>query len=73
MVNNKLRSRIKELGVTQNDLADILGVTYQTISAKMNGRGQFNQDEIRRLIGVLNIKDEEIKEIFFSLDNTETL
>lgn len=54
-------------GDTYETLKEKLGIsTIQTISYKMNGKRQFNADEIGKIKEIYNLSDAEVNEIFFS-------
>ena len=65
-MKEKLRKVLKENGVSQNELADMLGLTYQTISIKMNGHKDFTQSEIRGIKVIFGLSAIEIDDIFFT-------
>jgi len=55
MINaNKIRARIVELGLTQQQVAEKIGMSAKTFSIKMNN-GKFGLDEADRMIEVLKI------------------
>lgn len=54
---NKLAGAIASKGLTQKKLAEMIGVSKNTISAKINNKSSFNTDEIERICRVLGIKD----------------
>lgn len=62
---SKLKGRIRELNLTQDDVAQFLGINKSTFNLKVNGQVPFTQDEIASLIELLKIPDEEIKAYFF--------
>ena len=62
----KLVGRMAELDYTQEKLALELNLSQTTLSRKLNGLSQFTYDEMVKLIEVLDIKDEQISEYFFS-------
>jgi DNA-binding XRE family transcriptional regulator len=53
---NKLRGAITSAGYTQTSLAAQLGISGNTLSAKIN-KGVFLSTEISEIIRILNIKD----------------
>ena len=63
----KLRGRIAELGISQTELAKILGISVTAMNSKMNGRMAFVQRDILKLSEVLNISAEEIGTFFYDL------
>lgn len=62
----KLRGRIVEKYGTQGKFAKAVGLSEQSITAKMNGRSAFSQDDIKLWCELLNIKPKQIGEYFFS-------
>lgn len=69
MKNNysKLLGRIKECGLTQEQLAKAIGKNKSTISAKINGQFSFTTKEIDDICRVLNISNDEIGDYFFAV------
>lgn len=63
---NRLRGRIRELGVTQKELADATNMTESHFSQKMNNKYEFTSDEIRIMVNVLAIPQTEIGSYFFT-------
>lgn len=58
MVNTqKLKAAIVEAGYTQGDVARMLGVSENTLSAKLNGKKRFYIGEAAKLCEVLHIDD----------------
>lgn len=56
MINaKKIRARIVELGLTQQQVAEEIGMSAKTFSIKMNN-GKFGLDEAERMISVLKIE-----------------
>lgn len=54
-------------GDTNQDLADALNITPQSVSDKINERGtEFKQGEIARIRARYNLSAEQIEAIFFS-------
>lgn len=62
---SKLRGKIVEKYKTQGAFAKALGVSERTLSLKLNGRGFFGQDEINKILNLLGISSNVIKEYFF--------
>ncbi len=60
---NKLKGLFVEKGYTQQDIADKLGITPNTLRKRMREE-VFNSDEINKLIEILDIK--EPMKIFFT-------
>lgn len=62
-----LRSIMVLNGDTNKDLADCLGITEQSVSAKLNENGsEFKQSEIARIKARYNLTSEQIDQIFFA-------
>lgn len=64
--HSKLLGRLKECGITQEQLAKEIGKNKGTISAKLNGQFSFTTEEIDDICKVLNIANEEIGAYFFA-------
>lgn len=62
---SKLLGRIKECGLTQKEIAESIGITRQTLSAKINGHFSFSSDEIISISKILLIPTKEIGKYFF--------
>ena len=66
MINaNKIRARIVELGMNQQQVAEKIGMSAKTFSIKMN-TGKFGLDEAERMIEVLKI-DKPIDYFFHNI------
>jgi transcriptional regulator with XRE-family HTH domain len=63
---SKLLGRMKECGLTQEQLAKAIGKNKSTISTKLNGRFSFTTNEIDAICKVLNISNDEIGDYFFA-------
>jgi transcriptional regulator with XRE-family HTH domain len=62
---NKVKARIMELGLTQEDVAKKLGIDYSTFNVKINNNRRFYVDEVAKLCELLNIKTStELREYF---------
>lgn len=68
MIANKVRNFRSLLGLTQAELARLLKVTPQTVSAKENGKRQFSDDEKIKIVKLVNEEypDIKISDIFFT-------
>jgi transcriptional regulator with XRE-family HTH domain len=64
---SKLLGRIRECGLTQEQLAKAIGKNKSTISTKLNGRSPFTTKEIDDICKVLNISNGEIGTYFFAV------
>lgn len=57
----KLKGKIVENGLSQHACAKAIGMSKNTFNSRVNGKSQFNLDEISRLCSLLNINDVEEK------------
>lgn len=69
-MQTKLKGLRAEHGLTQADLAELLGVTRQTYSEKENGNQPFKADELFIISGYF---DKPIEEIFLSNKYTKRI
>lgn len=63
---DKLRKKFKELGIKEKEVAKELGISKSTLSLKLNNRGIFSQDEILKILVMINLSDSETKEYFLT-------
>lgn len=67
MVNsNKIKGRMKELELTQKDVAIELGIKTPTANQKINNVRSFTLDEAEKLSDMLKIKQDEFGVYFFA-------
>ncbi len=67
MVNTrKLKAKLIELGLTQGDLADKLGISTCTVNQKINNVRPLKLSEANKIAKILKIKDWEFKDYFFA-------
>ena len=62
----KLLGKIKECGLTQEQLAKAIKINKSTLSAKLNGQYSFSTKEIDSICRELNISNDEIGAYFFT-------
>ncbi len=62
---NVIRARLALLGMTQQDLADRLGISKNTLSSRMNGKSSFTLEEIEAICEILSITDPAEKRYIF--------
>lgn len=62
---NRFRSRVVGAGMTQYELASLIGMCKNTLSSKINGKTPFNTDEIDEICRVLKIEDSAEKANIF--------
>lgn len=68
-MKHKLRAILEQFGQTQNDLAELLNLTYQSISIKLNGHKDFTQTEIYKIIMFYSLTPEQVVDIFFNTED----
>ena len=67
-LKSKIKSVLDRYGHNQNDLAELLGITYQSISLKINRKNDFTYREVYKFVHAYNLSPEETYDIFFSID-----
>lgn len=66
MINSKkIKERIKELGLTQGDIAKALGLAQSTVNQKINNVRSMSVNEAEGLAKELKIEDQDFSEYFF--------
>jgi transcriptional regulator with XRE-family HTH domain len=63
---NKIKGRMVELGITQKDIANALGVATSTVSQKINNVNPMTVREAFIISEILNIPDEQFKDYFYN-------
>lgn len=67
MVNsNKIKGRMKELEITQADVARELNIAQPTANQKINNIRSFDLDEAEKLAALLKISNSEFGLYFFA-------
>lgn len=65
MKENLLRAKIVEKGMTIEQFCDKASFVRSTFDRKLTGQTEFNRDEIETIAMVLELTDDEIRNIFF--------
>lgn len=60
---DKLKGKMAEKRISQDKMAQYIGITVQAFNAKINGRSQFTLEEVVKMTEFLGITNP--KEIFF--------
>ena len=68
-MKEKIRKILEAYGQTQNDLAYLLGITYQSVSIKLNGHKDFTQSEIFKIMTIFRLTPEQVVDIFFNAND----
>ena len=63
---NKIKGRMKELGIVQADVAKRLNLAEATISLQLSGKRPMDLDEAQQLAEMLGIANEEFGVYFFN-------
>lgn len=71
MNRNLLRAKIVSAGYTQAALAKEIGISQNTLSAKINGKFPFDVLEINRICAALKIHSGEEKADIFLSDSSQ--
>ncbi len=68
MNKNKLKGKLVECALSQEEAAEKMGISLSRFNAKINGRGgaQFVLGEVRSLKEILDLTAEQVDQIFFS-------
>lgn len=65
-MKNLLRAKRVLLGINQDVVANVLGISLNSYSRKESGKTDFTQTEIKKLIEYFNLESEEIVSYFFA-------
>lgn len=63
---SKLKGKIRELGITQNEYAASIGITEQTLNLRFKNQRHFKQDEIEKSMKLFQEPLENIQQYFFT-------
>ena len=63
--SKKLKAAIVEQGLTQEKLADKLGIARVTFNNKLNGKTYFTEDELMKMKDELQLSNDRFLLIFF--------
>lgn len=67
MINtNKIKGKMRELGITQADVAKCLNIAEPTANQKINNVRPFNLDEAEKLSMLLGIESGDFGRYFFA-------
>ena len=65
---DKLRGAIKEHFGTQEKFAESMGMSIPALSARLNNKSKFSQDEIVKACELFHIMPEDIASYFFTYE-----
>lgn len=63
---NKLKGKIREVAGTQENFANMIGISTVSLSLRLNNKAFWSQDEINKSCEVLAIPDTEVSAYFFN-------
>jgi conserved domain protein len=63
--NSKLRGKIRENFGSEYAFGEALGMALSTLSGKLNNKSEFTRSEILSIVKLLNLKKEEVYDVFF--------
>lgn len=63
---SKLKGKIKEVLGTQDKYAEELGLARTSVSARLSGKIEFSQSEIKKSCEILHIQPKDIPIYFFT-------
>lgn len=66
MNTQELKAEIVRHNETSRILAEIVGVTHPTFSAKINGKAEFTRSEIATIRKHYNLSSDRVVDIFFA-------
>lgn len=64
----KIKAKLVELGLTQDEVAQELGIDYSTLNKKLNNGRRMYIDECHRLCNILHVTTSKDLKEFFGLD-----
>jgi transcriptional regulator with XRE-family HTH domain len=64
----KVKARIMEQGLNQDEVAKELGIDYSTLNLKINNNRRFYVDEVAKLCELLDIKTSKELRDYFGFD-----
>ena len=67
----KLKKTIEEKGIRISFIVDKLGISPQAFYRKLQDRTDFKAGQMFTIVDILNLTDEEAREIFFAPDVEE--
>lgn len=62
----KLLGRMKECGITQERLAEILEISPASLNKRLKNRAEFKQSEMKEAMHFLDVGMEHLEEYFFA-------
>ncbi|MDK2584998.1 helix-turn-helix transcriptional regulator [Romboutsia sedimentorum] len=63
-----LKAKRALLGLTQNEVANMMGINCKSYNFKENGRVGFSLDEVIKISSALNLSLEDVNDIFLHIN-----
>lgn len=63
---SKLLGRLREMGLTQSDLAGKIGISEATLNQKFKNKTEFKQTEIAKILNAVNVDMASVDTYFFN-------
>ncbi len=63
---SKLLGRLREMGLTQSDLAGKIGISVATLNQKFKNKTEFKQTEIAKILSAVNVDMASVDAYFFN-------
>ncbi len=63
---SKLLGRLREMGLTQSDLAGKIGISEATLNQKFKNKTEFKQTEIAKILSAVNVDMASVDAYFFN-------
>lgn len=63
---NKIKARMVEMGFTQSEVAQKIGMNQSTLSLKLSGKRPLSINEAENICKILDIGNENFGEYFFN-------
>lgn len=63
---SKLLGRLREMGLTQSDLAGKIGISEATLNQKFKNKTEFKQTEIAKILSAVNVDMASVDTYFFN-------
>lgn len=67
-IGKRLKSLLQKKDIKRSYLAKKIGVSYNTLTNKLNGKGEFSAIEISKIKDILNLDLKLSSNIFFNPD-----
>jgi len=68
LIGKKIKALMTVRNIKRSDLANELGISYNTLTKKLNGKREFSINEILKIKEIFNMDVELCANIFFNND-----